>query len=128
MLLACDSKKNNNNNNRNSQLSALLNKSYYVLIQYTFKPVLEGHTQGICSAYGVRLQEGIHPTEVPVQVSCYDNENLRTFALIVFAHPHCARKFMSQCRHVIHRARSLKPGFHMIVRIVSIVPVVSKIF
>ena len=105
MLLACDSKKNNN---RNSQLSALLNKSYYVLIQYTFKPVLERHTQGICSAYGVRLKEGIHPTKGPVQVSRYDNENLRTFALIVFAHRHCARTFMSQWRHVIQRARSLR--------------------
>ena len=28
---------------------------------------------------------------------------LRTFALIVFAHPYCARKFMSQWRHVIQR-------------------------
>ena len=33
---------------------------------------------------------------------------LSTFALIVFAHPYCARKFMSQWRHVIHRARTRK--------------------
>ena len=33
---------------------------------------------------------------------------LRTFALIVFAHPYCARKVMSQWRHVIHRARALR--------------------
>ena len=31
---------------------------------------------------------------------------LRTLALIVFAHPYCARKFMSQWCHVIHRARA----------------------
>ena len=28
---------------------------------------------------------------------------LRTFALIVFVYPYCARKFMTQWRHVIHR-------------------------
>ena len=31
---------------------------------------------------------------------------LRMFALIVFARPYCARKFMSQWRHIIHRARA----------------------
>ena len=31
---------------------------------------------------------------------------LRTFALIVFVHPHCARKFMLQWCHVMHRARA----------------------